>query len=479
MRKIVFFTVFLLLPFFCYSETIELKSGQVISGRIIEQSDEYVRVDIKGIPITYYFEQIKSIDKRPIYVPQSYTSKPGSEKSPQKIFRDASPAVVSITTEAPGREQFLGSGFVVKREGVVVTNYHVIQSAGTISVNFKDGQSYPVTGIIHHDADRDICLLKIDAQNLPVISLGNSDALPTGSKIYCIGNPLGFEYSISDGLLSAKRRRQGLSWLQFSAPISPGNSGGPLMDPQGKVVGVVTFYARGGQNLNFALAINEVKPFIDSRSRLSLDQFVTASESEDEITGSYRITDAYNPDRTTYTGTVNATKRGDVYRLIWKFPSSQNQAVYEGVGIVENNILCVGWDVVGKHHGVVVYKVRGKNLEGKWAVQGSKFIGSEDLQGPAGLNGTYKIIRSSSPFSEKGYTGTVTIEKRGDVYFLNWKLERERHIGVGILQDDLLIVGWGKDQSTGVVFYQLTDRGLIGKWAIPSATAMGVENLSK
>ncbi len=478
-RFILFFLLTAILPFFSYSETIELKSGRVISGKILEQSNEYIRVDVEGVPITYYFEQIKSIDGRPLYIPQNYSPQSTQEKSPQKIFQTSSPAVVSITTYSDGVEQSLGTGFVVKPDGVIVTNYHVIQSGGTINVSFKDGKIYPVTGIIYYDLDRDICLLKIDAFGLITVPLGDSDAVPIGTKLYCIGNPLGFEYTISDGLLSARRNLQELNWLQFSAPISPGNSGGPLMDSQGKVVGVVTFYVRGGQNLNFALAINEVKPFINSHTKFSVSDFLTASQSQDALTGSYSISRGQNPDRTTYTGTVDITKRKDVYRLIWKFPSSYNRVVYEGVGINVDNILCVGWDVVAKPHGVVVYKVDGGKLKGKWAVQGSGAIGTEDLEGPSSLSGIYKIASSSSSVHEKGYTGTVTIEKRENMYFLTWAIENEKHFGVGILQDDLLIAGWGKELTTGLVFYRIKGQELTGKWAIPGSTDIGFEDLSK
>lgn len=273
-----FFVSFLLLTLSLTShpETIKLKNGRSVEGKIVKKTDEYLKVDISGIPITYYFDEIESIDNKIIYIPKNTRSSSSNSylKTPKDIFQSISPAVVYITTRTMTGEDYLGSGFIVDSEGIVVTNYHVVQSAEEVNVKLKDGTIYPATAVIHYDASQDICILKINAENLPAIPLGDSSSIAIGETIYCIGNPLGLEYSFSDGMLSGMRDFQRLKWLQFTAPISPGNSGGPLINSQGEVIGVVTFQAATGQNLNFALAIDEIKPFISQQPKMIFQEFV-------------------------------------------------------------------------------------------------------------------------------------------------------------------------------------------------------------
>ena len=170
----------------------------------------------------------------------------------------------------------MGSGFIVGGNGIIVTNFHVVASAENVDVKLKNGKSYPVTGVVDYDPISDICVLKIEASNLDVIPLGNSDNLIQGQKVLVIGAPLGLEYSVSNGLLSGERHYFGRKVMQFTAPISPGNSGGPIFNMQGEVIGVTTSTNVGGQNLNFAIPINEVKKYINSYSKMSFREFVTS-----------------------------------------------------------------------------------------------------------------------------------------------------------------------------------------------------------
>ncbi|MDD5432426.1 MAG: trypsin-like peptidase domain-containing protein [Candidatus Omnitrophica bacterium] len=253
-----------------FAETIVLKSGKTVEGKIVERTDKYIKVDFYGVQVPYFLNDIKSIDGNSI----SKAKESLSQNSPRDIFESISPAVVYITNKTLAGEEYLGSGFVVDPKGIVVTNFHVTKLSKEINVKFKNGKSYPVTGIIYYDARFDICIFKIEADDLPTILLGNSDSAYIGDKIYVIGNPLGLEYTFSDGLLSGVREYNKLKYLQFSAPISPGNSGGPLINSKGEVLGIVTFLMQGGQNLNFALAINTIKPLITTTSKMSIQQFV-------------------------------------------------------------------------------------------------------------------------------------------------------------------------------------------------------------
>jgi S1-C subfamily serine protease len=260
---IIFFAFTLSFAFLSYPETITLKSGKTIEARIIERTDSYIKVDIKGIPITYYLDEIEAIEGVKTSTPQT-TLTALTTKDPKEIFEQVSPAIVYITTKTLTAEEYLGSGFIVDKNGIIVTNLHVLQGAQEVSVRLKDGTVYPVTGFTYYDAQRDLCIFKINATNLPTIPLGDSKALKVGEKLYCIGNPLGLKYSFSDGLLSGIRDLNNIKYLQFTAPISPGNSGGPLINPQGEAIGMVTFLMEKGQNLNFGLAINEIKPYLNN-----------------------------------------------------------------------------------------------------------------------------------------------------------------------------------------------------------------------
>ena len=260
-----------------FAETIVLKSGKTVDGKILQRTDQYIKVDVYGVSLTYYFDEIESIIAEATGgVLESITSSTsfGAGRAPSQIFDDVASSVVVITTRSADGG-LLGSGFIVSGDGIIVTNFHVVANAEGVDVKLKNGKSYPVTGVVDYDPVRDICVLKIDARNLDVMLLGSSDNLIQGQKVLVIGAPLGLEYSISDGLFSGRRDSFGQEVIQFTAPISPGNSGGPLLNIQGKAIGITTFTNVGGQNLNFAVPIEEAKKYIHSYPKMSFREFVT------------------------------------------------------------------------------------------------------------------------------------------------------------------------------------------------------------
>ncbi len=162
-----------------------------------------------------------------------------------------------------------GSGFIISKDGYIVTNNHIVQNATKITVKLLDEQEYPAK-LIGIDPPSDIAVLKIDGKNLPVAQLGDSDKIEVGEWVVAIGNPFGLSHSLSSGVLSAKGRNFGIngyeSFLQTDAAINPGNSGGPLLDLEGKVIGINTvILSRTGGNMGigFAIPINMAKANID------------------------------------------------------------------------------------------------------------------------------------------------------------------------------------------------------------------------
>ncbi len=177
------------------------------------------------------------------------------------IAHEANGAVVSIVMfDKTGQPISQGSGFLISSDGRVVTNYHVIKSGASAVLGFARGTHVAVDGVLAVDKTRDIAVIKAHGNHFHIVQLGNSDRLQVGQEVVAIGNPLSLESTVSNGILSAIRTAEKRGTvLQITAPISPGSSGGPLFNMAGDVIGVPAASVEGGQNLNFAVPINEVK----------------------------------------------------------------------------------------------------------------------------------------------------------------------------------------------------------------------------
>ncbi|MFZ3214197.1 MAG: trypsin-like peptidase domain-containing protein [Terriglobales bacterium] len=195
------------------------------------------------------------------------------ELSVVDIVKRSSDAVVQIvTSDSLGKEMALGSGFLVSEDGRVVTNYHVIKGAHSAVIQLSNGAFFPVDGVLAEDAERDLAVLKVSGKGLPFLFLGDAHQTQVGEHVVAIGSPLGLQNTVSDGIVSAIREENGHQWIQTTAPVSHGNSGGPLMNSSGVVIGVITWGVslQQGQNLNFAASVAEVQRLLtqlhDARS---------------------------------------------------------------------------------------------------------------------------------------------------------------------------------------------------------------------
>ena len=165
------------------------------------------------------------------------------------------------------KQKSLGSGFIIDKDGYIITNNHVVKDAKDIKITTSDDNEYDAK-IIGSDEDMDIALLKIKAKHdLPVVKLGDSDALEIGEWVIAIGNPFGLEHTVTAGIVSAKWRPIGQgpynSFIQTDASINPGNSGGPLLNIEGKVIGINTAIIAEGDGIGFAIPINMVQSVLD------------------------------------------------------------------------------------------------------------------------------------------------------------------------------------------------------------------------
>jgi len=164
------------------------------------------------------------------------------------------------------RQRSLGSGFVIDKEGYILTNNHVVEKATTIKVKLSDEKEYDAR-IVGRDPKTDIALIKIDVkQSLPVAVMGDSESLQVGDWVVAIGNPFGLEHTVTAGIVSAKGRIIGAGpydqFIQTDASINPGNSGGPLLNLKGEVVGINTAIVSGGQGIGFAIPVNVAKDML-------------------------------------------------------------------------------------------------------------------------------------------------------------------------------------------------------------------------
>ena len=161
-----------------------------------------------------------------------------------------------------------GSGFIISQEGYILTNEHVVHKADKIKVTLSDGREF--TGkLIGSDLDSDIAIVKIDSDDLPIVTLGDSDKLRVGEIVVAIGNPYGLQQTVTMGVVSAEGRSIPVeehtyrNFIQTDAAINPGNSGGPLLNTKGEVVGINTAIIAYAQGIGFAIPINIPKKNID------------------------------------------------------------------------------------------------------------------------------------------------------------------------------------------------------------------------
>lgn len=226
------------------------------------------------------------------------------------IAHAADASVVTVTTVSAEVEfspfthlprsrevQGLGTGFLVDKTGVVLTNYHVIEGANTVRIKLSDERELPGE-VVATDHVTDLAVVRIDAKGLRPLSLGDSDALDVGDWVVAIGNPYGLSHTVSAGIISAKDRSGKdvsldpsgyYDFLQTDASINPGNSGGPLLNLKGEVVGInAAIRAGGAQGIGFAIPINMVKQLLPMLLR---DGHVTRSALGINIDDARALTD--------------------------------------------------------------------------------------------------------------------------------------------------------------------------------------------
>jgi regulator of sirC expression with transglutaminase-like and TPR domain len=201
-----------------------------------------------------------------------------SDKTPsvEELAKKVRPSIVVITVRGrDGRQEGLGTGFVVSADGLIATNRHVLGEGRPLRVETADGKSHDVKAI--HAADRklDLAILRINAKGLTPLELGDSATLKEGQPVMAVGNPHGLRESVVAGVVSGLRDIEGRPLIQVAIPIEPGNSGSPLLDMHGRVHGILTIKSLVTPNLGFAVAINALKPLLHKPNPVPMSAWLT------------------------------------------------------------------------------------------------------------------------------------------------------------------------------------------------------------
>lgn len=171
------------------------------------------------------------------------------------LAKQARPAVYLLAIQdEDGEVKGSGTGFLVSPDGLLVTNYHVVADAPHILAKAENGGLFPVVRVVATDPANDLALLQLEGKSLPCLPLAPANSAEAGTRIAVIGSPLGLEGTLTEGIVSARRKLPGQKRevLQISAAISKGSSGSPVLDAQGRVVGIASFLLAEGQSLHFA-----------------------------------------------------------------------------------------------------------------------------------------------------------------------------------------------------------------------------------
>lgn len=268
------------------SETIFLHGGKSVSGEVVKETSENIFVDIGHtiieIPKKSIVRRSKGEEARTEKNEKAeglFFTKALPKKPIEALVKEYGEAVVQVSTPSG-----LGSGFIINAsEGYVVTNFHVIEGETKLTVTIyqqKGGEFRKVkkenVRIIALTSYLDLALLKIEDvgdTQLKQVYIGNMDSMTAGDAVFAIGNPLGLDRSVSDGIISLKNRESGgLLYIQTTAAINPGNSGGPLFNDRGEVIGVTNMKILFTEGLGFAIPVTTFKEFLKNHDAYAYDK---------------------------------------------------------------------------------------------------------------------------------------------------------------------------------------------------------------
>ncbi|MEQ8853966.1 transglutaminase family protein [Gimesia sp.] len=229
---------------------------------------------------------LRAAEEQPLVAPRPEAQASASDAgvSAEDLAVRAKESVVSVSFAGrDGQEAGMGTGFVIDANGLIATNLHVIGEARPITVQLLDGTSYEVQEVYATDRQMDLAVLKIAVDNLKPLKLAEPDTLKQGAEVVVLGNPQGLRYSVVKGVNSGTREVDGKPMLQLAIPIEPGNSGGPVLDSQGRVQGIVTLKSAVTRNLGYAVNVSALKGLLEKPNPVPIDRWLTIGTLDEHL----------------------------------------------------------------------------------------------------------------------------------------------------------------------------------------------------
>jgi hypothetical protein len=253
-----------------------------------------------------------------------------------KIYNESIESVVTVVSlDKNDKILMTGTGFFASHQYLIATNYHVIKNAHHIKIITSDNKEHDIFDVCVKNATNDIAVLRSKTKQRPLPLRKNIPQV--GDEIISIGSPMGLSGSLSTGIIGAIRNDDVKDYYQITSPISPGSSGGPVIDKNGRVLGMTTFYIKGGQNLNFAIPSTQVTPYLDNSSACSNKTDIKPSASliikySDTLYENYlKNKDAFPSSKQNITKVAYSC----IAKLIGDFGTEEE--IYSLIDMIENN----------------------------------------------------------------------------------------------------------------------------------------------
>jgi hypothetical protein len=220
---------------------------------------------------------------------------PPQKLTTAQIAEKATPSVVMIENfNEDGVKASQGSGYVFSGDGIIITNYHVVRGAKSLNIRLPGQEPYRVDSVLGYQIDHDVAALQVSGGSLSALTTDTLDEPKVGDKVVAIGAPLGLESTVSEGIVSAVRDAGTVHIIQTTASISPGSSGGPLLNEFGKVIGLTTATVRDGQSLNFVVSAKHISELLSRRQPITLSEMLDQTKVSDRIGSSTIMVPARN-----------------------------------------------------------------------------------------------------------------------------------------------------------------------------------------
>ncbi len=268
------------------ADTVRLKGGAAVEGTVIKRTERRIWIDVGADVLDFSMDDVLTVESTnsaatvETTLESLYSTAAGlAELPPREQARILGPAVIKVST--PGG---LGSGVVLSRDGYAITNAHVVQGETNLratvwfaqtdgTLKRTDIDEVELVAVNNHI---DLALVKLkhpEGKDFLFAPVQDAEKLETGQSVFAIGNPLGLERTLTQGVISTTQRNfDGLTYIQTDTPINPGNSGGPLFNTKGEVIGITNMGIRGGEALGFAIPARYVKDFIRNREAFAYDK---------------------------------------------------------------------------------------------------------------------------------------------------------------------------------------------------------------